>query len=394
MVGGAEINCKRVSERLASLGHDVHVVTTNVGGVQGYYQFGVPRVGPASEVISGVSVTRLPYSGRAYDFAGWTNGQDWPARLGQRVAGRIASALRQRLAGMVAQQIAAIRPDVVMTMPHLVVNVGAVLAAKRRVEFPLVMVPMLHEHDPNWDVEGMARALKAADAVIAMTAHEAERLVAAYGVTRESVFLAAVGVDTQPELPSQTERAERVIFLGRKVASKGIADLIDAMRIVWRERPRAELCLAEVRTPETEAIDRRIAALPERWRARVKDFGTLPDESKGEFLQSARCLALPSKTESFGMVILEAWAHGTPVVAWDLPVFRSIVDEGVNGLLVDPSGGKEALAQAIVRLLQAPGVAAHMGKAGYNTARRSYRWSHVAEQYLEAYRFAVSRRAR
>ena len=83
----------------------------------------------------------------------------------------------------------------VMTMPHLVVNVGAVLSARKHVRFPLVMVPMLHEHDPNWDYNSMKRALVSADAVIAMTSFEVERLTSAYEVPRSNVFLASVGVD-------------------------------------------------------------------------------------------------------------------------------------------------------------------------------------------------------
>src|SRR5262249_8833701 len=263
--------------------------------------------------------------------------------------------IRRRLADRITEEIAQRRPDVVMTMPHLVVNVQAVLEARKRIRFPLVLVPMLHEHDPNWDTaakNAMKEALRSADAVITLTSHEASRLVEAYGVAQDRVFHASVGIDAQNPGPALAERPKRIVFLGRKAKSKGIGDLIEAMQVVWREMPDAELWIAGVRLPETAEIDRQIAALPDAWRSQVRDIGTLLGAEKSEFLRSARCLVLPSKSESFGMVILDAWAHGTPVIAWDLPVFRSIVEHGTSGILADAVGGARALGEAILQLLR------------------------------------------
>ena len=149
--------------------------------------------------------------------------------------------LRHRLANMITRQIVQIRPDVVMAIPHLVVNVEAVLTARRRVAFPLVLVPMLHEQDPNWNPEQMSEALRFADAVVALTAYEADRLSTFYAVPQQKIFLASVGIDLEDPLPSSDQREKRVIFLGRKAKSKGIGDLIDAMAFVWAKCPEVEL---------------------------------------------------------------------------------------------------------------------------------------------------------
>src|ERR1043166_9147675 len=142
VMGGAEIICKRISEHFAAQGHDVRVVTTDVGAVQGYYEFGIPKVGPRIETIEKVEVTRLPFSGGLYRLGGWIEDVELPKALNARLSRRLLDHLHYRLAGMIARQIVQIRPDVVMTMPHLVVNVQAVLAARKRISFPLVMVPM------------------------------------------------------------------------------------------------------------------------------------------------------------------------------------------------------------------------------------------------------------
>ena len=89
------------------------------------------------------------------------------------------------------------------------------------------------------------------------------------------------------------------------------------------------------------------------------------------------------------MVILDAWAHAKPVVTWDLPVFRSTVDDGVTGLLADPCGGPPALAEAVLRILENPDEADRMGMSGYNVAKSTHSWSKVAAAYLDAYQYAI-----
>ena len=390
VVGGAEAICKRVSEELAARGHDVHVLTTDVGAVQAYYEFGHRRVGPADETIAGVRVTRLPYSNVMWDAGASIANTIRPARIGRAAASRAMNMLRRRLADTIASRIADHRPDIVMTLPHLVVNVCAVLEARRRAAFPLVLVPMLHEHDPNWDAAAMSDALRQADAVIALTTHERRRLATAYGVPGEKIFMASVGIDASASDPSGSIRAQRVVFLGRKATTKGIDILIEAMRSVWVENPDVELCIAGVRLPETDAIDRQIAALPDECRRRVTDLPTLTDDEKTALIGSARCLVLPSKIESFGMAILDAWACATPVVTWDLPVFRSVVEDGRTGFLADPDEGAPALARAILRLVNDPAAAVQMGRAGRREAADAYSWESVAATYLLAYEYASS----
>src|SRR5713101_7439618 len=65
-VGGAELLCKRVSEELMAAGHDVHVVTTNVAGVEAYYQYGAKSVASGLDRVDGISVERVEYCNALY----------------------------------------------------------------------------------------------------------------------------------------------------------------------------------------------------------------------------------------------------------------------------------------------------------------------------------------
>jgi len=388
VIGGAEQICQRVSELLARSGHKVKVLTTNVGAVQGYYELGVPPVQDSSSPVAGVIIQRLDFCNGLYKLGGLISGLLRQQRIASSLSGRILLRRGRWLQRCMAREIEAFRPDVVMTMPHLVVNVDAVLSARRHVRFPLVMVPMLHEHDPNWNYESMKRALVSADAVIALTSFEVERLTSAYEVPSSKIFLASVGIDIQLAAKDNTPRRPRIVFIGRKARSKGLIELIDAMCHVWKFRPDAELALAGIRLPETEEIDAKIDSLPPSFRERVTDVGQINDYAKSELLQSSCCLVLPSRSESFGIVILEAWAVGTPAIVWDLPIFRGIVTEEENGFLVDPNGGPAALAGRILQLLNDPETAARMGEYGRQSAKK-YSWDEVASTYLLAYKHAI-----
>jgi phosphatidylinositol alpha-mannosyltransferase len=94
--------------------------------------------------------------------------------------------------------------------------------------------------------------------------------------------------------------------------------------------------------------------------------------------------------ESFGMVLAEALAAGTPVVASDIPGYRDIVRAGVNGVVV-PAGDAPAVAAALRDVWEAPAWRSKMSRAAARDAER-FAWPRVAAQILEAYDDAIAAR--
>jgi phosphatidylinositol alpha-1,6-mannosyltransferase len=114
----------------------------------------------------------------------------------------------------------------------------------------------------------------------------------------------------------------------------------------------------------------------------VRFLGELPDAARDRWLRSARVFAMPSRLpgagsagEGFGIVYLEAGAHGVPVVAGDVGGAVDAVAHGSTGLLVDPTDPL-AVADAIVSLLQDPARAAEFGDAG-RTRAREFEWDRI-----------------
>jgi phosphatidylinositol alpha-mannosyltransferase/D-inositol-3-phosphate glycosyltransferase len=104
-------------------------------------------------------------------------------------------------------------------------------------------------------------------------------------------------------------------------------------------------------------------------------------------MRRADVVVVPSRKEAFGIVALEAWRAGTPLVATSLGGPASFVTDGVDGLLVDPVN-TAALAHAVGSVLGDGHLADELATAGLKTVRR-YSWSSVTQAYSELYERAV-----
>ncbi|MFE4463644.1 glycosyltransferase family 4 protein [Oerskovia sp. NPDC056781] len=126
---------------------------------------------------------------------------------------------------------------------------------------------------------------------------------------------------------------------------------------------------------------------------RVSFPGMLGPDAVAEALAAATVVVVPSRKEAASIVVLEAWRAGRPVVGTVLGGPRTLLTDGVDGLLVDPRDA-EALAGVIESLLDAPDVAAALGAAGRREVER-YTWEAVVDRYDDVYeRVLRSRSAR
>jgi glycosyltransferase involved in cell wall biosynthesis len=101
----------------------------------------------------------------------------------------------------------------------------------------------------------------------------------------------------------------------------------------------------------------------------------------------AEIFVMPSRLEPFGIVVLEAWDAGRPVVATDRGGTSEFVTDGEDGLLVDPND-LAALAGALDRLADDPALARRLGRAGRAQVPR-FSWDVLAQEYRDLYARAV-----
>jgi phosphatidylinositol alpha-mannosyltransferase len=191
------------------------------------------------------------------------------------------------------------------------------------------------------------------------------------------------GVDVPAELaPRDREPGApvRLAFVGQTVERKGLPVLLRAFEAL-REHVPVELVLVGAEPDE-------VAPMLLDGDSGVTVLGKVSDAEKAAALQSADLLVAPSLGgESFGMVLTEAFAAGTPVVASDIPGYRDVVRDDVDGVLV-PRGDATALAQTLRDLVVDPARRAAMATAAREHAPR-YAWTTVAGEVLDTYRDAV-----
>jgi phosphatidylinositol alpha-mannosyltransferase len=174
-------------------------------------------------------------------------------------------------------------------------------------------------------------------------------------------------------------------FVGRfGEPRKGMPVLLAALRTLVETRP--DLRLLVVGHGDAETLLR--AAGP-ALASRIRMLGPLGEEGKAAMLASVDLLCVPALGgESFGIVLTEAMAAGTPVVASDLDAFRLVLDDGRAGVLVQ-AGSPNALSAAIADLLDDPARRATLAAAGRQRAAM-WDWSVVARRVLQVYRSAVA----
>jgi phosphatidylinositol alpha-mannosyltransferase len=171
----------------------------------------------------------------------------------------------------------------------------------------------------------------------------------------------------------------RIAFVGQAVERKGLPVLLRAFEAL-REHVPAELVIVGTDSDEVSALLEDPAG--------VTVLGKVDDARKHEVLRDADVLCAPSLGgESFGMVLTEGFAAGTPVVASDIAGYRDVVRHGVDGLLV-PRGDATTLAETLRDLAVDPERERRLGAAAAAAAQR-YAWPHVADEVLEAYEDAV-----
>lgn len=383
--GGTEYYCQRISEELAQIGHEVVVATADFRTPEGFYRLGVGGLDAAPSLVNSVDVRRFPLSKGTYYLAGRV-ARFLPTSTRTSFTRYALSRNAERFSSYLESLLLEQKPDVVMATPHLFTNVRIAARLCHRLGIPFVSLPLMHEEDPNWPAEDLRSMLRSSSAVLAASSHEADRLSDVYGVPGEAVFVVGGGVDVVSSVTPYSERPNLILFLGRKSPSKGISLLLDAMRQVWDTHPDTSLAIVGARGPDTQLVDRAIEDLPERLQRRVQSIDDVTDPEKHRMLSQARCLVLPSRLESLGLVILEAWSHETPVVAVDTPVMRSVIDPGTDGLLIGPDA--QSAADGIRYLLDEPRRAERMGRHGRRkTAQMT--WRSVAERVERAYEFAA-----
>jgi phosphatidylinositol alpha-mannosyltransferase len=197
------------------------------------------------------------------------------------------------------------------------------------------------------------------------------------------------GVDTTRFTPGAPRAAAMptgrpiVLFVGRFDPRNGLPVLIDAFKRLRTQGTSAQLIVVG-----DGPLRSRYVALADG-RDDIRFLGHV-DDGLERYYAHAAVYACPATLGSFGITLLEAMACGTPIVCYDTPGFRGVVDHERQALLTPP-GDAGALADALTRVLEDDALRKRLGSAGRNRAS-AFAWPRIAEQTLAVYERLVSGR--
>jgi glycosyltransferase involved in cell wall biosynthesis len=383
-LGGSEAYFARLSRHLVERGHQVCVFTTNAYNLEAFWTTRGRCVRSGVAMEDGVEVRRYRL---------------WRCPEHRRVL-KVLSFLPHRLWQCMTMSCNPIALDMWrdagrLDVPFDLVHASAFpygwplacgLRVARRLKVPFMLTPFLHLGDPDNPRDRTRRIYlspallslaRAADRVFVQTDMERDALLEK-GISDWKLVPQGLGVDLAACTGGDRERArmewgvgsdEAVIgHLANNSREKGSVDLLRASERIWARGHRFQLVLAGPEMPNFRQFWKHYSSA-----GRVRRLGILDARQKQDFFAGLDIFALPSQSDSFGLVLLEAWANGAPNVAYRAGGVAGVIRHESDGLLVK-CGDVDALAKALGRLITDAELRRRLGESGRARLGRDYLW--------------------
>ena len=382
-VGGAENYGRAMVRRFVEAGHEVDVLTSDAHDLWYFTNKGRRRVEePVESRVDGALVRRFPvkhlplqrYFGRLLSYA-----PHWPTRC-------VAASYMPILPG-----IGKVRGDYdavfAVGFPYTVFSYAAYLTAKAA-GAPLLLTPFLHLATPGDKVNRtysqphQIRLLAESDAVVVQTDLEAGA-VRDWGIPPSRILKLGMAVEHAEVTGGDPARFRRefgiadgspvVGHLATLDYNKGTNDLVLAVDRLNQSRPADDPITLILAGPSSPDFERFLAEDPVGARPWLKRTGPLPLADRADLFAAIDVFSMPSRTDSYGIVFLEAWANARPVVAAAAGGVPDVVKDGEAGHLV-PFGDLDRLSAAIGGLIDDPARARALGEVGRLMVQSGHSW--------------------
>jgi glycosyltransferase involved in cell wall biosynthesis len=395
-IGGAEKYIADLSEELARRGHQVDVFTSRALDFHTW-----ENELPAFECLNGVNVHRfrslrrrpwvwniLHYGLRNYWRSHSRRYEPFILFGGGPLAPGLAQALWTRGASY----------DLIHLNCLVYSHVAYSYWIARHLGVPVVVTPHAHAgQEVTYNIGYQRDVMFGSDHVIADTPAE-RKLLLDLGLDPWRVSTGGTGLHPDRYDPGDRASARRrlglpeegfvILFLGRKSDYKGLDVALDAYAALRPQHPDMWFLAVGPETDYSRALWPHYQGL-----GGLKILDAVSDEEKLVALQACDCLVLPSIGEAFGIVFLEAWITGRPVIGARTLAVSSVIAEGQDGLLAAP-GDSADLAACLARLAADPGLARHMGRQGREKVLQRYTVPRITDRVEGIYLRVLRRRWR
>lgn len=280
-------------------------------------------------------------------------------------------------------------------MPFLLY--GGYRYAKRK-NVPLISVPHANLGTPGHRIEPLhyfagnqPEVLRQSSLVVAQNRFEASVYKNECGVDREKILVLGSGIDPREWEGAEGDQARKVFSIphDKKIVlsvtahcrDKGSNTLLDSSIDLWKRGEDFILVLAgPVQKEFREYLDTRSEEIPQ---GKLIVTGYIREEIRKHLFHAAWIVAAPSRLDAFGIVLLDGWISGKPVIGCNAGGMPDLIQHGENGFLVE-FGDTENLSNKISTLLNNEELAVAMGQSGRGKTLAEYTWYKVTDRFYES----------
>ncbi len=253
--------------------------------------------------------------------------------------------------------------------------IPAFLAAKQK-NIPIIIIPHIHLEFPYLHFTAPKLTILENSDVLVVNTKDEKNYLLKYKIQNKKIFVNPPGIpiifdesklsDIRKKLKINP-KSVIILFAGTKFYDKGAMFLIDSLNVLWQNKIMIDLILIG---PKSEEFSNYLQKKSEIIHQHVHDLGIVSDDEKTSVFHSCDIFAMPSRSESFGLVYLEAWLHKKPVIGCNIAAVKNLVDHNKNGLLVK-FGDIDELVLAIKTLLNS-NMREKLGFEGYKKLIQNY----------------------
>ena len=278
----------------------------------------------------------------------------------------------------------------------------------------LLINSSFHPTDSDFHQKPLIKALQSADYLWTLTQFETNYFIKNFHINPNKIILAGNGVDSDflknPSVleTSPLEKREKlltpcpacppkwrvkgrvregfnILFIGSLSAHKRVDLLINSFSLLLKAKSYllpAKLIIAGQKTLFYPQIKKTLELLSPKIKSNIKFIYNFPQNKLAKLIDNCTFLVLPSIQESFGLVLIESWARGKPVIASDIPPLSELIDQSHGGLTFKHDNLLD-LQKQMEKLINSPEICYQYGQNGFKYVKTNYIWKKVSQKICQ-----------